>query len=244
MRSEFRNYLIFRKKKEKNRIKSLFSHCAAIPFGHVYWPNDHKQLVKIFGIMHKPLGANVIKNGACKQSQLKYIITPLELKSNWKESLKSSMFLSIAPHLFPWLTCLNPLYMVQISCLVNFVEVMRSLSWTVFLFLCASLWVTASWRSNPSSIEWVSARSKICSLMLWLKLCLQFVCAHEQCYFGIMRRGPYLQGVTPGRNNCPQPLQERKFAHPFLPGLGFRALSSFLPINVQCFGCNFPLEIV
>ena len=129
---------------------------------------------------------------------------------------KSSMFLSLAPHLCPWLTCLNPLYMVQISCLVNFVEVMRSLSWTVFLFLCASLWVTASWRSNPSSMEWVSARSKICSLLLWLKLfVIHFVCAHEQCYFGIMRRGPYLQGVTPGRNDCPKPLQERKQHTPF-----------------------------
>ena len=46
------------------------------------------------------------------------------------------------------LTCLKPLYIWQISCLVNFVASSKSLSWTDFLLRNASLWVTASCMSN------------------------------------------------------------------------------------------------
>ncbi len=54
------------------------------------------------------------------------------------------------------LTCLNPLYIVRISDLVNFVSFNSSVSCTVFLFCNANLCLTASWMSKPRSKDVVS----------------------------------------------------------------------------------------
>ncbi len=54
-------------------------------------------------------------------------------------------------------TCLNPLYMVRISSLVNLVSLSNCSSWTVLLFCVARRCATISWMSKPRSMEVESA---------------------------------------------------------------------------------------